>query len=416
MVNIDNKLISLGVLTGRDTTTADSLPTRTDSLVVINNRDTVIITDPATGNETARNRGGDPVFMYRYFSDINIENISYYLHDHLGNTRVVYTPVKDPLIDCPNPNPFFYRLEYAADYYPYGKILREFQNGLGAEKYLTTHHERDTETGLDYRGARYYDADVARFLSLDPYAKKYIQWSPYNYVFSNPALVKDEEGKENTIYLIALESSNSNFTKEDVQAIADKANQVFIDNGVETRVVVYTASNFTPANLDETDSYAILGTAEAIKEYVSGKQFEGQKVQDRASYLLDKTNPEESSVNGKGILLASDRIENAANTLNSDKNTTAAYLLNHGAGHNATVGYHGSDPLSIEDISSEIGKNAVYPLLDNIKTLNDVTKGKNNPNYGKTISDKFGNKKSEDKYINNERRNNGLPPINEGQK
>ncbi|MBL0051175.1 MAG: hypothetical protein IPP29_06450 [Bacteroidetes bacterium] len=39
------------------------------------------------------------------------------------------------------------------------------------EKYLTTHHQRDEETGLDYRGARFYDCDVARFLSLDPLAE-----------------------------------------------------------------------------------------------------------------------------------------------------------------------------------------------------------------------------------------------------
>ena len=47
---------------------------------------------------------------------------------------------------------------FGLDYYPYGKILREWVPATGAEKYLTTHHERDQETGLDYRGARYYDA------------------------------------------------------------------------------------------------------------------------------------------------------------------------------------------------------------------------------------------------------------------
>jgi RHS repeat-associated protein len=88
-----------------------------------------------------------------------------------------------------------YNLEYAADYYPYGKILREFRADTKAEKYLTTHHERDDETGLDYRGARYYDADIARFLSLDPDAADYVSWSPYNYVFSNPAILTDPTGK-----------------------------------------------------------------------------------------------------------------------------------------------------------------------------------------------------------------------------
>jgi RHS repeat-associated protein len=87
-----------------------------------------------------------------------------------------------------------YNLEYAADYYPYGRILREFNPK--AEKYLSTHHERDTETGLDYRGARYYDSDVARFLSLDPKAAKYINLTPYNYVAGNPIVFVDPDGRE----------------------------------------------------------------------------------------------------------------------------------------------------------------------------------------------------------------------------
>ena len=75
------------------------------------------------------------------------------------------------------------------------KILREYVNGE-QEKFLTTHHERDVETGLDYRGARFYDADVARFLSLDPLAKKYSNLSPYNYVAGNPLIFIDSDGKE----------------------------------------------------------------------------------------------------------------------------------------------------------------------------------------------------------------------------
>lgn len=74
-----------------------------------------------------------------------------------------------------------------ADYYPYGKILREWNPQT--EKYLTTHHERDTETGLDYRGARYYDRDNSRLLSLDEKQAEYPSWSPYCYVLGNPLLI-----------------------------------------------------------------------------------------------------------------------------------------------------------------------------------------------------------------------------------
>jgi len=80
------------------------------------------------------------------------------------------------------------------DYYPYGKTLREYDGGEG-DRYLTTNHERDKETGLDYRGARYYDSDVARFLSIDPWQAKYPQWSTYNYVMGNPVMLVDPTGK-----------------------------------------------------------------------------------------------------------------------------------------------------------------------------------------------------------------------------
>lgn len=71
-------------------------------------------------------------------------------------------------------------------------INRQYDNG---DRYLTTQHERDQETGLDYRGARYYDSDIGRFLSLDPWAAKYPAWSPYNYVMCNPIIFIDPTGK-----------------------------------------------------------------------------------------------------------------------------------------------------------------------------------------------------------------------------
>ena len=92
---------------------------------------------------------------------------------------------------------------FGLDLNPYGKLLRSFQGGSGHERYLTTQHERDAETisdntagtGFDNRGARLYDSDVARFLSLDPHATDYPSWSDYAYVLGNPITYIDPDGK-----------------------------------------------------------------------------------------------------------------------------------------------------------------------------------------------------------------------------
>jgi hypothetical protein len=52
-------------------------------------------------------------------------------------------------IDCEEP--VVYQLEVVKDYYPHAKILREYVNSVD-EQYISTQHERDKETGLDYRG------------------------------------------------------------------------------------------------------------------------------------------------------------------------------------------------------------------------------------------------------------------------
>ena len=62
------------------------------------------------------------------------------------------------------------------------------------ERHQSTYHERDEETGLDYRGARFYDGEVGRFLSCDPLALDYASWSSYHYVADNPILLTDPTG------------------------------------------------------------------------------------------------------------------------------------------------------------------------------------------------------------------------------
>jgi len=138
---------------------------------------------PSSGQEPGNNTNN----VYKRFEKMQA---TYYLYDHLGNTRVTYMPVG---YNATN-NYMLNEILYIADYFPYGKVLREYVNG-DKERYLTTQHERDNETGLDYRGARYYDSDVARFLSLDPLASDYPSLSDYSYVAGNPIIFIDPDGR-----------------------------------------------------------------------------------------------------------------------------------------------------------------------------------------------------------------------------
>ncbi len=115
---------------------------------------------------------------------------SFYIYDHLGNTRFVYDVIIGGDLSKPEPD---YYAEHILDYYPYGKTLREIN--FHRERYQTTYHQRDEETGLDYRGARFYDADIGRFLSVDPLAGDLAAWSPYNYVLGNPISLIDPDGR-----------------------------------------------------------------------------------------------------------------------------------------------------------------------------------------------------------------------------
>jgi RHS repeat-associated protein len=105
----------------------------------------------------------------------------YYIKDHLGSIRIT--------VDQNN------EITNGQDYLPLGSIFREYNIASTNEKYDFTEKERDTETGLNYFGARYYDSDLGRWTSVDPLADKYPGLSPYNYIANNPLRYYDPDGR-----------------------------------------------------------------------------------------------------------------------------------------------------------------------------------------------------------------------------
>ena len=88
-----------------------------------------------------------------------------------------------------------YVIDYAVDYFPYGKVQREYRPGEAA-RFMSTQHERDGGSGYDNRGARFYDGDRAVFLGVDLLADAAlnIHTSSYVYVWNNPISFLDPTG------------------------------------------------------------------------------------------------------------------------------------------------------------------------------------------------------------------------------
>lgn len=86
-----------------------------------------------------------------------------------------------------------------SDYYPFGGELQLVSND--PNKYKYTGAERDSETGLDRMGLRYYSNPLSRFMTPDPlmasgHASNPQTWNRYAYALNNPLRYIDPTGME----------------------------------------------------------------------------------------------------------------------------------------------------------------------------------------------------------------------------
>ena len=114
-----------------------------------------------------------------------------YLKDHLGNVRVA----------CRRENGVL-KTRQVDSYYPFGMNIKGLTSNSTdvnrPNKYLYNGKMMQDEMGLgwlDY-GARFYDAVLGRWHSVDLLAEKYTHVSPYAYCADNPISFIDPNGKE----------------------------------------------------------------------------------------------------------------------------------------------------------------------------------------------------------------------------
>ena len=113
---------------------------------------------------------------------IREKNLYFYHPDHLGSSS--YITDREG------------RITQHTEYIAFGEVLFEEHSTSTTMPYLFNGKELDSETGLYYYGARYYDPKVSLWLNVDPLAGRYPHISPYTYVNNNPINLIDPFGLE----------------------------------------------------------------------------------------------------------------------------------------------------------------------------------------------------------------------------
>ena len=278
----------------------------------------------------------------------------------------------------------------------------DFQCLFSYKNALTfTGKEKDSETGFYYFGARYYDPSLSGlFLSVDPLADKYPSISPYAYCAWNPVKLVDPDGQENIIYVVNLQGRNG---AVNVNNIIEESNNRFRELGLETRVMMAPDGvDFNPKYMDKTDSYVLIGETGSIKEFV--KNNSPNQYKNFSNWLGGTDNPEKSVNNrtrkGDIICIDANALESAAARLNTDSKTMGAFLIMHGAGHNA--GMNHSNELPRDEGQSDL--TAAIMMSGNAKSwfsnrsANIAMNKDMNSFYIEKMRTMFGNKKATSNY------------------
>ncbi|WP_228458398.1 RHS repeat domain-containing protein [Chryseobacterium hagamense] len=74
-------------------------------------------------------------------------------------------------------------------------LIEQQVAGKYSNPYKFNAKELDSETGLYYYGARYYNPRLSVWYGVDPLAEKMPGWSPYVYAFDNPVRYTDPDGR-----------------------------------------------------------------------------------------------------------------------------------------------------------------------------------------------------------------------------
>ncbi|MBI2418374.1 MAG: RHS repeat-associated core domain-containing protein [Ignavibacteriales bacterium] len=167
----------------------------------------------------------------------------YYMKDHLGSVRRTYTAEGE--------------LVYTNEYSAFGGSLNSYNTGGAIHNDYFTGKIKDTETGYNYFGARFYDSQICRWLTPDPLSDDTPEFNPYNYCVNNPVNYKDPSG---------LDSSDTQDNDVDIMLpdLFEYPKTFFVDGkkipsstAIPTSETIGSASNVSPKK-DEIDIQGVV--------------------------------------------------------------------------------------------------------------------------------------------------------------
>lgn len=134
---------------------------------------------------------GDCIRDYIYFGSVFAAEYDpltgeyfYYTQDHIGSTRIVTDDAGSAVS--------------AEAYSPYGDIQKTWVNEFNPT-FKYSGKERDTDTGFDYFGARYYSNKCYRWISTDPIITESVEYphemNLYAFTKNNPVTYYDPDGR-----------------------------------------------------------------------------------------------------------------------------------------------------------------------------------------------------------------------------
>jgi RHS repeat-associated protein len=163
----------------------------------------------------------------RVARQLSTNETGFYMTDHLGSVRYLGGSATG----------------YKLDYYPYGGVITD--SDTGDDRYQFTGKERDSESGLDNFGARYYSSNLGRFMSPDPdntgaTLQSPQSWNAYSYVLNNPLNAIDATGLDCVYTAGAVDNPDSHADGSATvirgDCKSDQDSGVFVDNAANRPV------------------------------------------------------------------------------------------------------------------------------------------------------------------------------------